>query len=108
MNLIKRTDPRNLNPEDCCFIFPVRGKPFFRVYHRESVSGQRISVAGSFTDYDISAEVTPFVKLISDDVELKEYRQDNGEIHYLMDFPECALSDEVEPLGPGEVWNADH
>lgn len=101
MKLTKRTDPRNLNPDDCCFIFPMRGRPFFRIYHRDAEK------ALFFTDYEIASEVSPFVKLISDDVELKEFLQDDGEIKYLMDFPECALRDNVLPLGPGEVWQVD-
>lgn len=99
MKLVKRTDPRMLNPENCCFIFPMLGRPFFRVYHRD---GKK-----SFTDYDVAAEVTPFVKLISDDVELKEYLQDDGEIMYLMDFPEPVLRSGPTYLGPGEVWEPD-
>lgn len=102
--IVKRTDPRMLNPENCCFIFPCRGRPFFRVYHRDipHESGKK-----SFTDYDVASEVTPFVKLISDDVELKEYLQDDGEIKYLMDFPEPVLRSGPTYLGPGEVWETD-
>jgi|GEM_PF-3793898 len=99
--LIKRTDPRNLNPKNCCFIFGIGDeKSYFRIYHRER--GER----GDFTDYRIAGGVTPFVKFDDDDVELKEYRLADGSIDYVMDFPEHVLSGKLSVLGPGEVWES--
>lgn len=95
--LLKRIDPRKLNPEDCCFIFhfPSEKRPaVFRIYNRKE---------GTFTDYQVAGGITPFVQLVSDDVELKEY-QDGSKI---MDFPEHALTcGKVPLLQPGEIWEA--
>jgi len=104
--LVRRIDVRKLNPKDCCFIFPFfpsESPPVFRIYNRAE---------GTFRDYTVRNGVTPFVQLVSDDFELKEYVEvRDGEEWYTtfeMDFPEFALTaGKARLLEPGEVWVAE-
>lgn len=97
LDLIKRTNPQGLR--NCCFIFDSRNA-FFRVYSEDRKT---------FTDYDIANCVTPFISFAnSNDVELKEFRREDGSIYRLMDFPESILScKQSPPLNPGETWIKD-
>ena len=99
--LIRRIDPRKLNPANCCFIFSSFRKDYavFRIYNRENKT---------FKDYRVATAVTPFVQIVDNDIELKEYIGEDGEVEYLMDFPEHALTcGETPLLKPGEVWEAE-
>lgn len=101
--LIKRIDVRNLDPNLCCFIFGFGDEqPIFRVYSEDKTT---------FKDYYVRTGVTPFVKLVDDDVELKEYlssKDDKDEVLRVMDFPEYALTaGRAKLLRPGEVWVKD-
>jgi hypothetical protein len=101
--ILRRTNVQGLDPRDCCFIFPFPKedrRPVFRRYLRDE-NGER---NGRFLDYEIRGGVTPFVKFVYDDVELKEILV-AGEVHYEMDFPEFVMNPKYSRLTPGESEN---